>query len=363
MAALAGAGAVARFAPKPGFDFSGYPVADAAWEGGPLYPAMQLTESSWYLLDAASSARAALETDREPGRFARGLVRVHDAASDGCGFMTAVRDAAGEGLASAWRILPEYADAGDFSETDALAAVLDRESGLWGYVDKGGDMKIAPAFEQVGRFSCGYAAVRPARSQLWGVVDSSGAEVLAPRFARLGMRSDEGLMAAAGSSTSQWGFIDENGAWAVGDTFAHVRRFTEGMAACLLDAAKGLWGYIDISGKTAIPARFSEAYPFAGGLAPAKDPDTNLWGLIDIEGAWHVQPRYLSLGEKAGDLFPAHGSPINSYDVDYSSGSAWDTYWKEGNGDPYIAYGYIDTEGNWVFKPSFGDTLIRTPEQ
>lgn len=367
IAAVAGGGIVARFAPKPGYDFGGYPIASAAWDGNPLYPAMQLNESSWYLLDAASNARAALRTDREPGRFCQGLIKAYDAASGGYGFMTATQGSSESGLSCAWVVLPTFANVGDYSETDALAAVQDVESGLWGYIDGQGDMRIAPAYAEVGRFSNGYAAVRPQGSALWGAIDSSGAEVLAPQFAGLGMCSAEGLMAALeqvpGQSSKNWGFAKPDGTWAIPAAFGHVQRFTEGLAACLLDASKGLWGYIDAAGKVIIPARFSAAYPFANGLAPAKDPDLQLWGLIDTAGAWRVEPRYLSLGEKTGDLFPAHGSPINSYDVDDGPGSAWDKYWREGNSDPYIAYGYIDIEGNWVFKPSFGDTLIRSPEQ
>lgn len=125
-----------------------------------------------------------------------------------------------------------------------------------------------------------------------------------------------------------------------------------------MDADKGFWGFIAPDGSTAVEAQFADARPFAGGLAPAKDPKTQLWGLIDTKGSWRVEPRYLSLGEKTGDLFPAHGSPTNSYDVDDESG-AWREYWAQGNGDPFMAYGYIDAAGNWVFKPSFGDTLIR----
>ena len=366
IAAVAGGGAVARFAPKPGYDFSAYPIASALWDGVALYPAMQSSEAAWHLLDAGSSARVALDTDREPGRFKRGLIKVHDSASGGYGFLTAVQGSDDGALSSAWAILPRYANAGDFSDTESLAAVQDADSGLWGYVDEKGETRIPAAYAQVGRFSNGYAAVRPPEQTLWGVIDATGKEALKPRFEQLGMFSAEGLAAAIvhgeDAADRRWGFVDLNGDTAIPGAFASVQRFTEGLAACLMDAEKSLWGYIDSNGEVVVPARFSAAYPFADGLAPAKDAELSLWGLIDTNGAWHVAPRYLSLGEKTGDLFPAHGSPIDSYDTDDGPGSAWDAYWKEGNGDSSIAYGYIDDTGTWIFKPSFGDTLIRHPE-
>lgn len=107
---------------------------------------MQVGESSWHLLDAASNARAALGTDREPGRFCRGLIKAHDAASGGYGFMTAAQGASDAGLSSAWAVLPAYANIGDFSETDGLAAVQGAESGLWGYIDEAGTWVIKPSF-------------------------------------------------------------------------------------------------------------------------------------------------------------------------------------------------------------------------
>ena len=361
-AAVAGGSVVAHFASKPGFDFSGYAIADSIWDGDPLYPAMQLSEASWHLLDAKSNRRAPLGTDREPGRFSCGLIKVHDAASGGYGFLTASAESSSGGLTSAWSILPTFADADDFSATDELAAVQDAESGLWGYVDIQGNMSIHPAYDETGRFSNGFAAVRPQGSMLWSVIDASGTEQLKPQFARIGMRSEEGLSAALEQSGARWGFIDAEGQWAIPNEFEHVKRFSEGLAACLLDEGAGLWGYLDTTGKTVIEARFAAAYPFSDGLAPAKDPKLQLWGLIDTTGAWRVEPRYLSLGEKAGELFPAHGSPANSYDIEDKSG-AWEAYRLQGNGDPFMAYGYIDAEGNWIFKPSYGDTLIRTPEQ
>ena len=361
-AAIAGGGVVATLTPKASFDFSGYPTTDAIWDGEPLYPAMQLSDSSWSLHKAGSGSRAPLNTDREPGRFSNGLIRVHDATSDLYGFMTAVEGTTDGNLSSAWAILPAFANAGDFSQTDSLAAVQDRESELWGYANLQGAMGIAASFAEARPFSNGHAAVRTPESQLWGLIDATGSEKLEPRFLQLGLCSEEGLMAAAEQSTARWGFVDLAGTWAIPETYSAVGRFSEGLAACLMDDGKGLWGFIAPDGSTVIEARFADTRPFAGGLAPAKDPKSQLWGLIDATGAWHVEPRYLSLGEKTGDLFPAHGSPANSYDMDDESG-AWRRYWQQGNGDPFMAYGYIDTEGNWTFKPSFGDTLIRQSDQ
>ena len=363
VAVLGSVFAVRNFAPEAGFDFSGYATTDSVWEEGPLYPAMLFGSSSWALFRQGVGSGALLGTDREPGRFCRGLIRAHDATSNGYGFMTAVQGSGQASLSAAWRLLPTYADAGDFSETDGLAAVQDKKTGLWGFVDETGRYQIEPTFAQAGRFSNGYTAVLPQGEKLWHFVDANGKRQGSGQFQKLGLCSEEGLAAAKLPDSERWVFADVDGNIAFDAAFRRVQRFSEGLAACVFDDEEGLWGYIDAEGNQVIAPRFAAAYPFIDGLAPAQDAATKLWGLINVAGEWVGStsvPRFLSIGEKTGELFGAHGSPNYDYDVE---SKAWEQYLDEGNDDIKFAYGYIDTAETWVFKPSFSDTLIRQPEQ
>lgn len=355
--------AVRSCAPESEFDFSSYAMADGIWEDGPLYPAMLFGSSSWALFRQGVGSGALLETDREPGRFCCGLIRAFDATSNGYGFMTAVQGSGQAALSAAWRLLPTYSDATDFSQTDGLAAVQDKRTGLWGFIDETGRYQIEPAFERAGCFSNGFAAVIAAGEELWCLIDANGKRQGSGRFQKLGLCSEEGLAAAKLPDGDGWVFADADGNALFDVAFRRVQRFSEGLAACVLDDEAGLWGYIDAEGNQVIAPRFAAAYPFADGLAPAQDVATKLWGLINVAGEWAGAagvPRFLSMGEKTGELFGAHGSPNYDYDVE---SKAWEQYLDEGNDDIKFAYGYIDAAENWVFKPSFGDTLIRQPEQ
>ena len=136
-------------------------------------------------------------------------------------------------------------------------------------------------------------------------------------------------------------------------------RFECGLAGAY-DEKAGLWGFVDVSGEFAIDPRFREVRPFSqvegsGPVAPAQDAETELWGLVYPTGSWAVEPRFLKLGERTGELWPAHGSPANVYDLDSAE---WEAYEATGQ-DVRFGYGYIDASGEWVHKPTFGDTLIR----
>ena len=420
LAAAAGGALAARSCqPEAAYDFSNYPTTDSIYSGDSLYPVMHMRDSAWLLRDVRTGSEIALGTgNREPGKIVAGLMKAYDPATGNYGFMTAVASGAGAGSGSAsagsmnapeasgsnigsssgtatgsssdaaslssssnaqgaesytcaWRILPTFADAGDFSQpagdvhsSDAakrLAAVKDSKSGLWGYINGTGDQVIQPSFADAARFSWGYAPVLLQGSSLWALINEDGKQVIGPRFIGLGVCSDVGLLAAAEQSGRKWGFVDSAGEWVIPDDFAQVRRFSEGLAACRRKG-DGLWEYVDTSGNTVVEARFSDAFPFVDGLAPAKDPDSQLWGLIDESGSWRVTPRCLSLGEKVGALLPAHGSPANVYDIYEADKDAWDAY-KVSGGDRSFGYGFMDETGEWAVKPIYADVLIRQPEQ
>lgn len=345
------------------YDFSNYPTTDVVYSGSALYPVMHADGGQWVLRNAKTGVEIEIGSgSREPGRLIEGLFRAFDPTSGNYGFMTAIDRGQGS-LSCAWRVLPQYAVAGDFSSSTGgkrrLAAVKDAASGMWGYIDVDGQMHIDPAYGAASRFSNGYAAVRFKWGEPWGLINSSGTQVIPARFTGLGSCSTEGLI-AAGEADGSWGFVDCKGKWVLESKFVQVRRFSDGLAACRR-AAEALWEYIDVAGNTAIEARFANAFPFVDGLAPAQDAETRLWGLIDTAGSWQVEPRYLRLGEKTEMLLPAHGSPANVYDIGKADKAAWEAY-TASNVSWTFGYGLIDEDGEWVVKPVYGDTLIRQPE-
>ena len=364
--------------PETVYDFSNYPTATTPWAGEQFYPAMYRSNNNWVLCDETGVEQVAIGAlIREPGHYVSGIMRMYDqmGMSNRYGYTTAAEQATDGTFESAWLILPRYADAGDFSTgaggaaTMRLAAVLD-DSGLWGYIDQGGNMVIGPSFLEARRFSCGYAAVRTS-GELWGLIDESGNVVVEPRFANLGSASEDGLVPAAESFGAPWGYVSTSGSWAIEARFAQAKRFSEGLAACMPDDGKELWGYLSPSGELAIEAQFLNARAFSDGLAPAQDAATQLWGLIDTGGRWVVQPSLLSIGEAVGDLFPAHGSPAvgygpvaEAYDRDSAT---FMEYYDAVRNTPAISQGifgcgYINRSGAWAIAPKFGDTLIRADD-
>ena len=364
--------------PETVYDFSNYPTANAPWAGEQFYPAMYRSNINWVLCDETRIEQVVIGAlIREPGRYDSGIMRIYDqmGMSNRYGYMTVAQKPTDDLLESAWLILPRYADAGDFSTgaggaaTMRLAAVLD-DSGLWGYIDQGGNMVIGPSFLEAKRFSCGYAAVRT-DGELWGLIDESGNVIVEPRFANLGPASEEGLVPAAESFGAPWGYVSTSGSWAIEARFAQAKRFSEKLAACMPDDGEKLRGYIGPDGKLAIDAQFLNARSFSDGLAPAQDATTQLWGLIDTSGKWVMQPSLLGIGEATGKLFPAHGSPAVEYGpvaeaYDRESATFMD-YYDAVRDTPAISQGilgcgYINRSGAWAIAPKFGDTLIRADD-
>ena len=89
-----------------------------------------------------------------------------------------------------------------------------KQHGAWGYINKHGEVVIAPRFDMAWTFSEGLALV--SLDDHYGYIDPSGAMVIEPRFEDAWYFS-EGL--APVQLDDQWGFIDRTGALAVDPQF------------------------------------------------------------------------------------------------------------------------------------------------
>ncbi|MDR2032722.1 MAG: WG repeat-containing protein [Azoarcus sp.] len=88
---------------------------------------------------------------------------------------------------------------------DGLSAV--RVDDKWGYVDLGGDLAIAPRFDQAGEFRNGLARVAAGRR--WGVIDTQGEVVIPLNFDTIFTTGDPGLFMV--SHRRRFGYFDSLG--------------------------------------------------------------------------------------------------------------------------------------------------------
>ena len=148
--------------------------------------------------------------------------------------------------------------------------------GAWGYVDRNGNVRIAPRFVLAQPFSSkGIAAVVDGRG--WAYVGLDGSVLLRPLIVDNGPDYfSDGL--ARFLEKGKVGFFGEDGKPAIPASFDYATPFSEGLASfcagCTQEpegehtrVAGGKWGYIDAKGAVVIPAVFGEAGAFSGGCA------------------------------------------------------------------------------------------------
>ncbi|MBL4703885.1 MAG: WG repeat-containing protein, partial [Flavobacteriales bacterium] len=101
-----------------------------------------------------------------------------------------------------------------------------RKSGKYGYIDKSGNMKIQPRFENAFSFNEGLAKIKLNKNV--GYINSSGKVVVTAKYKK-GTEFNEGL-AAVRDIEGNWTYIDKTGAtkFKLDCSFAH--HMHEGMA-------------------------------------------------------------------------------------------------------------------------------------
>lgn len=136
-----------------------------------------------------------------------------------------------------------------FSYYDGLAKF--QQNGLWGFVDRNGNVAIQPQFKYAGRFSRERAAVQSATSELWGFIDTRGHYIVYPQYCSLAAFSEsDGLAGVYKNGYKQgdecvggkWGYIDTSGRFVVDALFDKAERFVNGKAKVTY---QGRTGYIN----------------------------------------------------------------------------------------------------------------------
>lgn len=278
-------------------------------------------------------------------------------------------------------------------------------NGRCGFIDRDGSIVIKPVFEQVYPFTEGLAAVQ--QQGLWGFIDTEGRMVIEPRFIMVGMFSDDRALFRDKKFTDPWGYIDRSGKVVIAPQFDCAQDFKKGIAkvgfqtlasklqssiadvgiTCSdrfidrngkfvpepspLHFASGdpkelipfdkdnLSGYLNAKGEIAIKPQFRSAAAFSDGLACVSRE--GLLGYINTKGEWVISPQFeyandfseglagVSLGSAGWGFIDRTGKQV------IPARFAWvSNGFRHGLAEVVVngETGYINTQGDWVWKPS-----------
>lgn len=146
-----------------------------------------------------------------------------------------------------------------------------REKQKYGFIDKNGNVVIAPIYADAHNFSEGFAAVKDGDAH-WLFVDKNGNNIFNKTFDDVSS-FHEGMAGvlkksydySLGDFNYDWGFIDKTGNIVINYKYRNCGDFSEGVAA-VKKGGYG-WGFIDKTGETVIPFFYEDAKSFKNGKA------------------------------------------------------------------------------------------------
>lgn len=209
----------------------------------------------------------------------------------------------------------------DFHE--GLAAFYTKDArgfGVWGFIDRAGQIVVRPQFAHVGFFSEGLAWVETDISGYFnvGFIDKEGKMVIKPQFAAVGYTDDKtasnfsaGLAAVQFSrGMGHHGFVDKSGRVVIDlPDSSEVNEFSEELASVC--KTYGSCEYIDKTGKSFTRGQYARAASFSEGLANVQNP-SGKWQYIDKTGNVFINGEfdkaepfkdglaYVTVGNKSG---------------------------------------------------------------
>ena len=190
---------------------------------------------------------------------------------------------------------------GNFSE--GYAAFSD-ENDQWGYIDRQGNVVIAPAWNLADCFIGGAARVGAA-DHLYGYINTTGHEIF-PTVCSAASDFHDGLATVA--VDGEYGFIRTDGSYAFDGRWADAGYFSDGLAYVQIG---GQYGFIDATGSVVIAPQWDRAYSFSEGYA-AVEKD-GLWGFIDTSGNVVIAPQYEDGVLFSDGLAPATKEGLSGY--------------------------------------------------
>ncbi len=300
--------------------------------------------------DKSSIASAGIK-EPENLMFGSGLAKFRDKDTDLYGYIN--KD--GE-----WIIEPQFAIADPFCEGYAVAKLPDKGN-FDGYciLDNTGEKIICDDYGIYSNFSSGLAVALDTETYKVGYINTDGEWVIEPQFKQAGEFVD-GI--AGINKNGKRGYIDVNGDWIVKPTFTYGTSFSEGLA--YVEDKNGGSYYIDSKGEKAFDAPV-ESFAFHDGRAVVmtlKEDEKYYYGIIDKKGEWIVEPEWEYISEYSDGLCLARQDGKTGYlDIngewaiepefegaeDFSCGLA-----SVRDNETWL-YGYIDKNGDWAIEPLY----------
>lgn len=257
----------------------------------------------------------------------------------------------------------KYSNIKAFSR-DGLALVKEKKSKEFVYINsKGDELKLDCTPDRFGNFSEGRAMVRI--NEKWGYIDTEGKLVIEAKYTNTtDFYSGKAIVQNGAGKVL---VIDKAGVEidVTGLGITDFKEFSEGLAPVRIN--DGNWGFLSLDGKLAIEASYVRVGYFTAGLAWVRTGDDQV-GFIDKSNNLVIKPVYVAVKEfdpvserarvknSAGEwlYINKEGSELRvdaDHFGDFSEGlCSLDQSSNSG------VYGFIDKEGKWVIEPKFEAT-------
>ncbi len=178
-----------------------------------------------------------------------------------------------------WTIPPQYDEVLPFSH-NGLARV--RAGGLWGLIDRSGEVVQAPAFDEIREFSAEHGSAKASKDGKWGLLDRNGKIITPPEWDDV-QEFIRGF--APVQRDGKWGYVDATGTLAIPCEWDDAWRFS--LTGHAIVTRNGKRGFIDRTGEVIVPPVWDGAVNFAPeGLAMVRrgGESHSGWRLIDTSG-------------------------------------------------------------------------------
>src|SRR5689334_6578969 len=205
--------------------------------------------------------------------------------------------------------------------------------GKWGYMNRKAEIIIQPSFAQAEDFMDGraVAAMEDNGKIRYGYINTKGQWIIAPKFSRADPFYEN---RAAVQYEEIYGYIDTTGAEIIPCKFEDAGRFSESIAAVKVN---GWTGFIDLKGDIIIEPKYtcSVQHPlFDHGMAPVFVAD-EMTGFINPKGEWVIEPKF-------------HSAGMFREDKAWAMMEVEDTNEADGT---RIKGGYINRQGDYIIQP------------
>ncbi len=234
----------------------------------------------------------------------------------------------------------------------------------YGYLNKNGEVAIAPRFDGATQFVNGNALVLI--DDVWYSIDTNGTIVAQLPYDVCTLNGGYALVTHKENNGAEikYGFVNTKGELILPIEYDNLYPFREGLAAaCYNDK----WGYLNKAGEWAIAPQFDYLEYFSDGIAAVRNGEK--YGYINKAGEWVIAPQFdyandffeglaaVEVNEKTGFINKA-GEWVIPPKFDYA------TYFSDGFAEAAVAnqydeldWGYINTAGEWCIAPTLDYSL------